>query len=572
VLLLGDFNLEPPGSIRHKISDPGVQDGGRTGTGYQARAHARRWQEIFDSLTEITTGAPTHFYPPGLFVNEIDRIFTSVPQCSCCLFAQKCGVKHDPVYDHIKKLSDHAPKFWKVKTKHSKPRAQQQVKPEWCSHPLFLKRFEELSILADFDSLDRSEQNVVIKRLMREAGTFVRDFLFEQCPERADVMLTRYASISRAVFTKNHRLAEILLEHSELAAQHITFNEKCEPILINPSVFTEECRAANDEFAKHTVNTIQRETIKSNDEFGSAKKKSRIQAAKRKGSLWRPTRSKLILAGLKVTCIEAERLGIEHEHGNVTDARSRALVMQAAWGPTFANADPLDETRAREMVQQYSEAVIWDWSGCLYPSIDTFVEYYRCVKNSAPGKDGIPNAAWKALRECEVVGKHSLSLFNAFTQASPLPDDFNDGLFVFIPKDTGNNDEAFYADPLETRPLTLKNTDNKGVAGVINWIVHPVVKRSACSLQNGFIKGRQLVQNPVDLDFHARLEALRFSGDETHFMHYLSELVISKVGITGLIPLLLLFDFAAAFPSVRHAWMHFFIEGSWNAKGATQCR
>ena len=50
--------------------------------------------------------------------------------------------------------------------------------------------------------------------------------------------------------------------------------------------------------------------------------------------------------------------------------------------------------------------------------------------------------------------------------------------------------DGIYRHPGDLRLLTLKNSDNKSVAGICNWMIWPVVEASACSLQNGFTKGR----------------------------------------------------------------------------------
>ena len=100
-------------------------------------------------------------------------------------------------------------------------------------------------------------------------------------------------------------------------------------------------------------------------------------------------------------------------------------------------------------------------------------------------------------------------------QLQTLPLDIIDGLFVFSSKADKDDDlelsnEGVYRSPLDLRPLTLKNSENKVVVGVINWIIKPVVEKAACSLQNGFVGGRQLIQNAVDLDFKARQDSLLF--------------------------------------------------------------
>ena len=122
-----------------------------------------------------------------------------------------------------------------------------------------------------------------------------------------------------------------------------------------------------------------------------------------------------------------------------------------------------------------------------------------------------------------------------------MPEDINDGLFVFLSKADKDDDkdlssEGVYRSPLDLRPLTLKNSENKVVAGVINWIIKPVVERAACSIQNGFVGGRQLIQNPVDLDFRARQDSLLFQQamDDGNMC---SNIIFSNRGLSNSLPL-----------------------------------
>ena len=137
--------------------------------------------------------------------------------------------------------------------------------------------------------------------------------------------------------------------------------------------------------------------------------------------------------------------------------------------------------------------------------------------------------------------------------------DINDCLFHFIPKSSNNSgDEScgniVFRHPSELRPLTLKNADDKVVAGCANWCLSPVIEKTASQLQRGFIHGRQLLQNIVDLDFSARERSLIASGAEPR-LPFSCDLGLSRRGIVGILPILLLFDFAAAFPSVSHKWL-----------------
>ena len=65
VILMGDFNLEPVGAQRFSIPSPSST----LSADLERRNHSQtaprfeRWQRIFDDLTEISSGAPTHYYP-----------------------------------------------------------------------------------------------------------------------------------------------------------------------------------------------------------------------------------------------------------------------------------------------------------------------------------------------------------------------------------------------------------------------------------------------------------------------------------------------------------------------------
>ena len=104
---------------------------------------------------------------------------------------------------------------------------------------------------------------------------------------------------------------------------------------------------------------------------------------------------------------------------------------------------------------------------------------------------------------------------------------------------------------LETRPLTCKNTDIKTIAGCTASSVSSACKNTIHSSQKGFVAGRQLLQNVVDIDTSARIQAIKcqtnrkqFSFDDTIHPSSVKDLAI-----------IALFDFFAAFPSVAHQWL-----------------
>ena len=91
------------------------------------------------------------------------------------------------------------------------------------------------------------------------------------------------------------------------------------------------------------------------------------------------------------------------------------------------------------------------------------------------------------------------------------------------------------------------------MAGILNKCILPTVIACCCILQRGFVPGRQLIQNAVDLDFHPRANAFSFYGHTG--MQYQDSIDAALHWILNFLPLTVLFDFAAAFPSVAHRWL-----------------
>ena len=130
--------------------------------------------------------------------------------------------------------------------------------------------------------------------------------------------------------------------------------------------------------------------------------------------------------------------------------------------------------------------------------------------------DGISNMAWKF--GGKVLARYILDLLDAFCEDLELPSDINGGLMVFIDKLKDESalaaqPKVVFRHPSETRPLTLKQGDNKHVAAVLNYCISPAICDGAIDSQRGFIFGRQLSQNTVDLDFYGRKHALQYFDD-----------------------------------------------------------
>ena len=133
-------------------------------------------------------------------------------------------------------------------------------------------------------------------------------------------------------------------------------------------------------------------------------------------------------------------------------------------------------------------------------------------KNSSPGVDNISNVVWKC--GPPQVRSYSYSCLDSHLAAAPTPKRFNDGLWAFLPKgeqeDDGSSGPGFVERmPGETRPLTMKNTDNKLIAAAVTYATIPTFKATVNPIQQGFVPGRDFVVNVVQLDLESRVNALR---------------------------------------------------------------
>jgi len=115
---------------------------------------------------------------------------------------------------------------------------------------------------------------------------------------------------------------------------------------------------------------------------------------------------------------------------------------------------------------------------------------------------------------------------------------------VFSPKGSQPPDPvAVLREPLQTRPLCLKNTDNKLIVAANVKTLEPQYKNITHKCQNGFTNGRNFLNNGLDLDSAARIFSMIFESECRH------------PNDPSNVPVLGAYDFEAAFPSVIHCWI-----------------
>ena len=95
-----------------------------------------------------------------------------------------------------------------------------------------------------------------------------------------------------------------------------------------------------------------------------------------------------------------------------------------------------------------------------------------------------------------------------------------------------DDDGRAYFEPGATRPLSVVNTDNRLIASAYKKVIEPLANEWVSSMQQGFLEGRSMLLNVVDID-----------------------LASMKVAMQHRNGMLILFDFTAAFPSLSRESM-----------------
>lgn len=327
----------------------------------------------------------------------------------------------------------------------------------------------------------------------------------------AEVTARLMRTVSRAVAQQDVVLARRLVREHTDVAEHLCIDRG--------AVGLKDARA----FAQH-LGTLQSAHL---ERDRSAKDQARVKRGSsgvdRLVKLWTPFDKRLILRGVRV----------EGSGRVVSSARDVMCQLGAAWGRVFSQP-PGDPDARRSLLAEHS--VDWGCGSIPPPSAQDFERAAARASPTASGPDGVPYVVW-AVPNCGAGALLSDVFFELASGRRP-PLWFNRSLGVFIPKgDDEGDDEGPVRAAGDTRPLSLRNSDSKVLASVVNHKVAGPAALAAHPSQRGFIRGRQLTANIVELDTHSRAASfLARRAQET-------DLVAA------------LFDFLAAFPSVCQAFM-----------------
>ena len=481
----GDWNFLAPGESQMSIASPvsctSAADVGSTCSRYQ-----QLWQAVLDLMVEFQQVAPTHFSPASLTCSRIDRIFTSTPGWIVTSVRTRASLCAQPRELHETGISDHAPVSASMTFRRQLPREKQPIPRHVAESAHFKKKHDELVAEVDLRRLPPVQRWEQHKIILRQAGRYARNAMLNGAEHTEFEVNQSLATISRTVWHNDVRLARKLLQCSTLAQDHIVVTD-AEVKLKCPATFRE---CVDNAKTAHLAKVKQK--IDSDPAKASSKKKtSKSQAIARLARLWAPADKRLVLAAVKVPTSACEFFVVRRP-----EARSAALA--SAWSPTFS-AKSVDEVKARTFCERWCAPAAWH---LMKPASSGRIRsFIRSVVDSAPGPDGLPYSAWDS-----DAGAETLSGVNDFLATGySMPINFSDQLLLFAVKgDEVDDAHEVCRTPGDTRPLSLKNSDNKIIAGVNNHLAKPMLAASAVDIQRGFVPGRIALANVLDLETYGR--------------------------------------------------------------------
>ena len=491
----------------------------------------RRWDLSLLVGTEAAQPDPTRMGKKNvnealyIVTTRIDRIYTSTQPWQLALIMSRAATFGKLADMEKRTSSDHVGVIATLSVRKQIPEHLRPL-PKWLvKHEVFgeLLKVELEKIAPNF--VDPFAELIQVKKAMRAVSKTASKQILSKSPEDAAQRMQLLLQLGRALATNGTWLAEKVAFAIPAIHEFVAVSRDSVAIT-NASAYNK----FSTDVAMNHLNTESVATAAIVDQ--RARKGSSASRLNRLLGLWNPFKRR------------AATVAILRDDGHLASPEADAAKALADhWGKTFA-IKQTDTSTAATFLHQFLVPLNIVNLSC--PTVEDFGHFLRKVAHSAPGPDGIPYAAWAAAGP----RGHSLLRKLFFHQAAgrDFEASFNASLGEFCGKGSKDDDtaETMKGRPDETRPLSLKNADNKTIAAIVNRKIARPLAEWANHCQEGFVVGRQGVNNIVKIDAKARIADARAYYDGN--------------GKVGRLPSLILFDILAAFPSVAHLYIFAILE------------
>ena len=505
VILGGDFNFLEEGEMR-TFTD------GREPTP-ERTAILHMFSRAFGHFAEVAQQEPTHRTgrreDGALSLGRLDRFYISSATTDILDATPRSGViglAHD-----VAQPSDHIP----VWLQFSPGGRTTPTIPSWIAkHPDFGSEVDAAISSVEMPR-DPFEYLLSVKDAMYVAKDALMTRMFFRGPNNDAQKLSVYLKFLRAVRDGKSWDVRRCIQAIPHLSLHVHADECC----FRDSV------SFYREMAELQHSLLQRE-IREHVEGGGAPDDDRGLRLHQLLRQWSPKRRRIVL------------VSVPDPTGNPSpDLEVSAQNLASHWGRVHA-AKPQDrgyhfqKTLLSSEIQQVAPGIEWTLD------LHSFIGKLVSRKDSATGPDGIPYSAWRFAGDAahNALYQVYLAILDNPTYGPPHKG-FNESLTVYLPKaicphEAGTSEISREASVV--RPIALSNTDNKIVSLAICEPFSQQCQYSVLGSQTGFVRKRSMLDNLLCLEADI-LECACYRG-------------MPHAG-------LLLLDFRAAFPSLRHDWI-----------------
>jgi len=505
-LIAGDFNfvMIPSDRISKTTGESQLNRGDRSNTA--------TWSEVLFSARLSEFAQPMHTCESSFGWSRIDRVFSNIHPADLATMTSSCHLLSHPRF-----MSDHSPVSFRVAARR---RSKQFVSvPAWTvTHPEYKAELEgEFRFLCESARHDSPDGRIssmqklsLLKKAAANAARHIRNlcadsiasctshrlactmafikFVHDNDLEGAKAMQKKYVKLREVQVAANVKTSAAFIRIKDLAVELMQIDVK-----------------ERAEGMQKLERSLPREQVQ--------RKQTKIQSSLRR----------LTPGG------SAEIGAVLREDGEiVTEVNAIADALNKHWQETFSGKST-DPVLRREWLQRIRNKFKVD-AGALKPSIKDAKDAIDMMSPSASGPDGVPFECYKAARDlaAEVFFEVATSMING----EEIPDEsFNHAFMICLPKDHEcvNSDGTRVYAPSCTRPISIVDTANRILACIFKLALERAIGHRISTAQKGFLLGRSMLQNVLDIDYAAHTISLK-----------------SRTGA------ILLFDFKAAFPSLAH--------------------
>ena len=400
------FQYPPAGQSPCHLSDPhrlniANSDPSRVNITPPLRPHQKAWESCLNGMTEVKIEAHSHINISACTSNTIDRMFVSTARSALVSLVSLGGILKSAMDWYCDGLSDHAPIFWQISVKHKERELPPRVRSQWCKHPEFSKHVQAGLAHPEIRALPLMERLAITKVLFVEGSNRARDAsTSSQDKEHPLVVL---AGVARCVWESNGFVAKKLRDSTLLGAQHVGISMGT-PYLLDPPAFESQfLEAKSRQVEKRRVSLA----ASSQTRLKNLRSSYKLDLLEKKAALWRPAAPYLAVSELVLSREEAEQCGLGHDALSLVDPVEIKKALGDIWSHTFARSAQIPNMAYR-FIDNYCAEVKWDWESVVPPSVEDIEMFLKDAKDSAPGWDGIPFAAWYAGGEHAFVTLHDL--------------------------------------------------------------------------------------------------------------------------------------------------------------------